>query len=89
MKKISSISGFGYLKKKWHKGYAYEAAIATLEYGFNILNMDEIIGRVSKDNIASIRVLEKLNMSFWKIDKCYGIKNAVYYRITINQYKSV
>ncbi|MDG2052996.1 MAG: GNAT family N-acetyltransferase [Flavobacteriaceae bacterium] len=46
------------------KGYATESAKMALDYGFNTLKLTEIIGRVSKDNISSIRVLEKLNMTF-------------------------
>ncbi len=80
--------GFRFLQNEWNKGYATEAAKATLDYGFNTLKIDEIIGRVSKDNKPSIRVLEKLKMQFWKNDYCNGIKNAMYFRINKNKYNT-
>lgn len=79
--------GFRFFKTEWGKGYATEAAGASLDFGFKHLNLDEIIGRASSDNKASIRVLEKLNMQFWKRDVCKGIENSVYYRINKSQYK--
>lgn len=74
--------GFRFFEKNWGQGYASEAAKATIEYGLNTLNIKEIIGRSSTENIASIKVLEKLNMKFWKYDDCKGIEDAVYYKIT-------
>ena len=71
------------------KGYATESANATLEIGFNNLKIEEIIGRASLDNIASIRVLEKTGMSFWKKDSCKGIENSVYYKMNKTQYNKV
>lgn len=62
-------------------GYATESAKAVIDYGFNNLGLSEVIGRASKDNIASVRVLEKLGMEFWKRDTCEGIPNSVYYKI--------
>ncbi len=78
--------GFRFFKTQWGKGYATESARATLEYGFNQLNMNEIIGRVALDNKASINVLEKLSMTFWKYDQCKGIQNSVYYKLNKAQF---
>ena len=79
--------GFRFFKKEWGKGYATEAAKACLVYGFEYLNLKEIIGRAAKENIASVRVLEKLGMEFWKEDTCEGIDGAVYYRLPIKKNK--
>lgn len=49
-------------KEYWGKGYASEAAEAMLEYGFNQLRLNKIIGVVYKENIASNRVMEKIGM---------------------------
>ena len=76
--------GFRFFQRFWNRGYATESAKACLEYGFSVLNMDEIIGRAMKANIASIRVLEKLGMEFWKEQEVEGLHNAVYYRIHKN-----
>lgn len=73
--------GFRFFRKHWGKGYATESARATLAYGFSELEMEEIIGRAAKANTASIRVLEKLGMKYWKEDSCKGIDESAYYRI--------
>lgn len=80
--------GFRFFQNEWGKGYATESALACLNYGFKHLNMDEIIGRASFENKASIRVLEKLGMTFWKTDDCKGIENSVYYKLTKTHYHS-
>lgn len=80
--------GFRFFKNQWGKGYATESARASLEYGFNDLKLNKIIGRAFVDNRASVRVLEKLKMNFWKNDSCNGIENAVYYKINKTQYNN-
>ena len=75
--------GFRFFKKEWGKGYATESAKAVIKYGFESLNLNEIIGRASKNNIPSIKVLERINMSFWKQDRFEGVEDSVYYRIKI------
>ncbi|WP_297706388.1 GNAT family N-acetyltransferase [uncultured Eudoraea sp.] len=78
--------GFRFFKREWNKGYATEAAAACLEHGFLKLNLKEIIGRVARQNKASIKILEKLSMVYWKNDSCKGIENSLYYKITKDQY---
>ena len=56
--------GYRLLKKEWGKGFASEAAQHTLEYGFNKLNLPLITGKAHKENIASLKILEKLGMNF-------------------------
>ena len=71
--------GFRFFRREWNKGYATEAAKTSLNYGFEILNLEKIIGRASIDNKASIRVLEKIGMQFWKKQQVEGLHEAVYY----------
>jgi ribosomal-protein-alanine N-acetyltransferase len=59
--------GYRWKKKHWGKGYATEAGSACLQYGFDKLNLKQVIAQVLKDNGASIRVLEKLGMKYWKV----------------------
>jgi RimJ/RimL family protein N-acetyltransferase len=56
--------GFALLPEFWGRGYAYEAAEAVLRYGHTTLGIEKIVGLTSEDNLASIRLLEKLGMSF-------------------------
>jgi len=74
--------GYRFHKADWGKGYATEAAKACLDYGFNKLALQEIIARVAPENTASINVIEKLGMQYYKKDVCKTIDNANYYKIT-------
>lgn len=56
--------GFRFSKKYWNKGYATESAIACLKIGFEKFKMPAIVGRARKENLASIRVLEKLGLTY-------------------------
>ncbi|MEE9432574.1 MAG: GNAT family N-acetyltransferase [Melioribacteraceae bacterium] len=80
--------GFRFLRRFWGKGYATESAKACLDYGFQKLNLNEIVGRANKENNQSICVLEKIDMSFWKNGSCCGDKSAVYYRINKTQFET-
>ena len=75
--------GFRFFRSHWNRGFATESAKACLEYGFSKLKLKEIIGRADLENQASVRVLEKIGLSFWKEDAFEGIGNGVYYRITL------
>ena len=44
------------------RGYATEAAVALLEYGFEALQLHRIIATCQPENVASDRVMEKLGM---------------------------
>ena len=48
----------------WGKGYATEAAIASIQYGFDHCALDQVIALVHPDNIASNRVIEKCGMIY-------------------------
>jgi len=48
----------------WHKGYATESTVASLNYGFEVLKLSEIIGTCHEENKASRRVLEKCGLKF-------------------------
>jgi len=74
--------GFRFYKKHWGKGFATEAAMTSLDHGFNKLGLKTIIGRAAKENLASIRVLEKLGMEFYKEDPCGHFTGAKYFRIS-------
>ena len=66
----------GYLlgKPHWGKGLATEAAQVGLDFGFNELNLKEIIGIVHPENIPSQRVLEKIGLHFIKQTEYFGMK---------------
>ena len=48
----------------WGQGFATEAAIHTLSYGFQSLQLKVITGKAHAQNLASINVLNKIGMTF-------------------------
>jgi RimJ/RimL family protein N-acetyltransferase len=56
--------GYRLNPKFWAKGYATEASIAWLDYGFNQMNIQEMNAYTHAENAASNRVLEKVGMTF-------------------------
>ncbi|HMG92802.1 MAG TPA: GNAT family N-acetyltransferase [Chryseolinea sp.] len=64
--------GFRLHKKFWNKGYATEASLRCLEFGFKELKLDKIIGRAMQENKASINVLRKIGMTFEKEFEAQG-----------------
>jgi RimJ/RimL family protein N-acetyltransferase len=47
----------------WGRGYASEAALAVLEFGFNDLRLDEIVSFTTTTNQRSMRVMERIGMA--------------------------
>lgn len=72
--------GFRLFKKYWNQGYATEASLGCLAYGFVTLHLTEIVGRVVPENVASARVLQKagLRFSHLETDKRHGEQIAIY-----------
>ena len=81
--------GFRLLKKHWNQGYATEAAMACLEYGFMSCHLETIVGRVARMNTASIRVLEKIGMKLKESGECEGIKDALIYQMNSREYRDL
>ena len=54
--------GFAFVPRAWGKGYAFEAAAATLAHGHEVLSLGAIVAVTSPDNLRSIRLLEKLGL---------------------------
>lgn len=70
--------GYRLMRSHWGRGVATEAARACIAYAFEQLHVKEIIGRVMHDNIASIRVLEKLGLRYLHEDRCQDHPTMVY-----------
>jgi len=56
--------GYRLIPAYWGKGYATEACLAALEFGFKQFEMGKIIGTANELNLASIRVLSKCGLSY-------------------------
>lgn len=56
--------GFAFLPRFWGLGYAFESASAVMTYGREVLGLNRIVAIVSPDNIDSIKVLQKIGLTF-------------------------
>lgn len=72
---------YGVSSPHWHRGLATEAARAMLNYGFGELSFDRIEASTDVANLASIRVMEKAGMTFWKREITNGL-DTIYYAIS-------
>lgn len=70
--------GYRLMKKFWGFGYATEAAEACLELGFNQLGMKTIVGRAMPENEASVRVLEKIGLTYLENRMTDGKEEVIY-----------
>lgn len=57
--------GYRLLEKYWGNGYAYEIAEGLISY-CRLIGFKRLIGCVAYDNIASVKILEKLGFKFVK-----------------------
>ncbi len=65
--------GYRFARPYWGKGLATEAASAWVRAGFDELHFDQINAFVHPENVASIRVLEKLNFRTLRRDTIMGM----------------
>ncbi len=54
--------GYRFIRKYWGKGYASEAANASLEYAFSLLGIYEVFAIADVGNLGSRKVLEKVGL---------------------------
>lgn len=64
--------GYRFLPEYWGMGIASEIAKPLIAYGFNHLQLKRILGFAMPDNIGSWKVLEKIGLTFFKIDEYAG-----------------
>ena len=61
--------GYAYLPRYWSKGYAIEAALAMKQYAREVIGLKRMVAVVDPQNTGSIRLLEKLGMTFDRMVK--------------------
>jgi RimJ/RimL family protein N-acetyltransferase len=69
--------GFALLPEFESRGYAYEAAQATLDYGRDVLGLSRIVAIVDPENTASVRLLTKLGMEYERAVRLPGADSDV------------
>ena len=82
--------GYAFLPEFWFKGFAKEAMTAVLNHTREELHQKNCKAIVNPDNIASIKLLEKLNFQFEKNMEFGPEKTRVkLYNIDLSQRGSV
>ena len=59
--------GFALLPEFWGRGYAHEAASAVLEHARRDFGLERILAIATPHNDSSIRLLEKMGMTFERL----------------------
>lgn len=79
---------YGITKQFWGHGYAYEAALAVLNYGFRKFGFEKLCGAAVRQNDRSIRLIEKIGMTednqFHEYDG-----DVAHYAITIGEFNNI
>lgn len=81
----------------WGKGYATEGARAALQYGFEMLNLNEIVSFTAMQNIRSRRIMEKIGMhhnskddfDHPKLPEGHWLRRHVLYRLEVSGWQVV
>jgi 3-dehydroquinate dehydratase / shikimate dehydrogenase len=81
----------------WGKGYATEGATAALEYGFNALNLEEIVSFTPVQNMRSRNVMKKIGMHHKpeddfdhpKLSADHPLRKHVLYRLERSEWKKL
>jgi RimJ/RimL family protein N-acetyltransferase len=72
--------GYRFRRNAWRLGYATEGAVALVDYGFDVLGFRRIFAHALQDNLASIRVLEKVGLKpdgDWSYRDMPGVEYAI------------
>jgi len=79
----------------WGKGYATEGATAVLAYGFENLNLKEIVSVATEQNMRSRRIMEKIGMhhdpkddfDYLKLPADHILRRHVLYRLKQHEWQ--
>lgn len=72
--------GYRLLPEHWGNGYASEAAQTLLTHAFNELKLPELVSIIHPENMASIRVSQKIGMKLIKTTRHQGMVVEVYHQ---------
>lgn len=80
---LTNNLGYRFDPAAWGKGYATELSRRAIRFGFDDIGLDEIVGVVRENHVASRRVLEKAGLTFLKkVDDLPGFAPSLMFRIT-------
>lgn len=81
--------GYRMPPSSWGKGYATEATRAVLDYGFNVVGLDEITAVTHPDNAASQHVLTKCGLTRDGTLNYNGGGEIPFFRLTQQDYEKL
>ncbi len=70
--------GYRIRRSSWRRGYATEAARASLAFGFAELGLERIVAVTDPMNVASKRVLEGIGMTYEGVTDYGGHESLLY-----------
>lgn len=70
--------GFRLLRRFWGRGLATAASRVALDIAFEKLGAQAVAGHAAAENRASVRVMEKLGMAYWKDGTWRGLPQKSY-----------
>lgn len=87
--------GYRLAFEHWGKGYATEGALACLKYGFETLNLKEIVSFTATLNIRSRAVMERIGMhrdskddfDYPKLHEGHKLRRHVLYRLDAQRWQ--
>ena len=85
--------GWRLKQKFWGKGFATEAAIACLDFAFNLLHLNAVVAFTTQQNSKSQAVMQRLGMQFQHyfnhpaLDHRSPLQRHVLYQINAAQFK--
>lgn len=87
--------GWRLAKAFWGKGYATEGARQVISYGFEVIDLTEIVSFTAQLNLRSIAVMKRLGMTHRQADDFdhpglpsgHPLQRHVLYRLNRNQHK--
>jgi len=71
--------GFRYRPSCWNQGIGTEAALGTLKFVFKSFEVPTIVAVVERENIGSVRLLEKIGMRY--------VRDTLYHEIPVMRYQ--
>lgn len=70
--------GYSMVKEYWGRGIGTEAARAWIDHGFRNHGLERIVAVAHTGNLASRHIMEKLGMTYEKLEEHYGAECAFY-----------
>ncbi|MEN0006961.1 MAG: GNAT family N-acetyltransferase, partial [Bacteroidota bacterium] len=78
--------GYRFVEEQWGRGFATEASLRVLKYGFEVVGLERIVAVALAVNSRSLRVMEKIGLKYEKKGRYYGY-DCVFYALSKLDYE--